>query len=125
MARSIKRITLSFVAILIFTLIVLALRPVPTPTTKNCSTVSGLVENIWEGGGPGDIVITIDEDDNYYYINRGVERGLSANALNETLVNQKIVIAYVNQWTPLDPGRKSRHIANVVWNETTIYTEME
>ena len=70
-------------AIVLFLLSVLSI--VPKPTVDNCEKITGQVANIREGEGDADIVISIKDDDNYYYINRGLERGLVIQDLKDRL----------------------------------------
>lgn len=102
----------------------MALKPLPRPTLKNCRKQNGIVVKIGAGEGPGDIVISLQGDDHYYYINRGQERGLSINCLAAKLQNRKIELLTLKHWTPLDPASDKRHVARVEWEGEEVYSEL-
>lgn len=112
-------------AILFTLLVVLALRPIMSPTPSQCILVPGEVEVIYEGGGPHDVQIRLAGDENRYYINRGAQHGIDAKKLNMVLQGKPAVIAYVLHWTPLDPMGKMRHVAAVYAGGETHYTEFK
>ena len=102
----------------------LALKPLPRPTAENCRKQAGTVVKIETGKGSGDIVLSLQGDDHYYYINRGQERGLSINCLAAKLQNRKIELLTIRHWTPLDPASNTRHIARIECEGEEVYSEL-
>ena len=107
-----------------FAVAILALRPVPIPEEKDCLSVTGTVTEVSEGGVK-DVVIRLSGRKEYYYVNRGLERGLNLKALKEQLTGQEIVMKYPDYWTPLDPVRSSIHISKIEHRGRTLFTEMD
>lgn len=113
-------------AIIILTaLAILALRPLPKATAKNCIKHTGTVLQILPGKGKGDIVIKLANDNNFYYINRGLDNGLKLTDLQNKLVNQPVELLTIKHWTPLDPGAKTKHIAQLTQNGHVVYSELQ
>ncbi len=114
----------SIVLILFFlTFVFLALRPLPKASKTNCDKQSGVVSEVIEGDGEGDIVVKLENDKNYYYINRAVDNGYSAEGLTEKLVNRKVELLTISHWTPLDPFSQTKHIAEIQIEGVIIYSE--
>ena len=122
-----RKIIPSLYAILLLFLgitLLLALRPVPKANMNNCIKISGNVIRVDEGGGQSDIIIDIQGDDSYYYINRGLEMGINLKEMQIALINESAELFYIKHWTPLDPGNKSRHVARVACKGEVFYNEM-
>ncbi len=91
-------------------LAVLIFRPVPLPDEKDCLVIKGKVLEIHEGGAK-DIVFRLSGDDRTFYVNRGIERGLTLERLRTELLGKEITIKYPRYWTPL--GNSSKHISKI------------
>ena len=63
-------------------------------------------------------------DEGYYYINRGLESGLSEASLKNKIMDKEITIHYADHWTPLDPKGIMRHVARLSFGEEVIYNEL-
>ncbi len=109
--------------ILFFGIVFLIFRPVPIPYEGDCLIVDGHVAQIYESGTK-DVSIRLEGNDKIFYVNRGLERGLDLNELNDMLIGEKILIKYPKYWTPLDPGSTIRHISKIEFNGRTIFTEL-
>ena len=95
-STSLKKI-FSFISLfIIIAFALLALRPLPKARLENCTKQTGIVAEVTEGGGVGDIIIHLKNDKNYYYINRGTESGLSISILKEQLVNKDAELLTIN-----------------------------
>ena len=104
--------------------IMLILRPISNPTASNSILIHGEVLSIEKGGGEGDILIRLKEDESSYYINRGLKKGVELNNLKEKLVEEKITIRYADHWSPIDPENRIRHITELKYNNQILYTEL-
>ncbi len=110
------------VDVLLFVL--LALKPVPSPLTKaECIEVSGIVSSVY-GGGVGDLVLSLENDDRQYYINRLLtNEDESFEDWHARLKGKEVTLFFPNYWTPLDYASKLRHLSAVevegaeVWGE--------
>ncbi|MCG2616811.1 hypothetical protein LZZ85_21105 [Terrimonas sp. NA20] len=119
-----KKSVLLIVAISFAAFLLMALKPLPRPTLNNCRKQTGVVSTIESGDGKADIVITLQGDDHYYYINRGQERGLSIPCLITKLKNREIEVLTVKHWTPLDPSSNTRHVARIACEGAEVYSEL-
>lgn len=110
---------------LVVLFVIMALRPIYKPTLEQCALVKGELISIAEAGGPADVAIRLRDDVHRYYINRGIDRGINALALNTELVDNEVEVYYVKHWTPLDPMGTMRHVSRVVYNGAIIYDGIE
>ncbi len=104
-------------------LIILALRPITTLQIDDCIMVSGVATKVWAHQKSKDVNIRIG-DGGHYYINRGLERGLSEASFSNKIMGKEIVIHYADHWTPLDPSGIVRHVARVSYGEEILYDEI-
>ena len=124
--KSLKARNIYFVMLTLFvlTFAFLTLRPLPKASLNNCIKYSGVVSDVLEGDGEGDIVVKLKNSNNYYYINRAIDNGHSVEVLQEKLVGKKIELLTISHWTPLDPASKTKHIAEIKTDGLLIYTEL-
>lgn len=83
---------------------------------EECVVHEIIVTEINEGTS-NDIVIK-DAGTDFYYINRGLEKGLSIKELNKKLLNKKVTLHLPEFWLGT-----SEHIAQLEMNDAVIYTE--
>ncbi len=119
-----KKYITGFIILLVAVFGLLALRPLPKASLKNCETHTGVVEEVLPGKGKSDIVIQIKQDDHYYYINRGMENGLLVADLKSKLTGKQVQLLTIKHWTPLDFVSSSKHIAQLSLNNEVVYSEM-
>lgn len=108
---------------ILLTSAIIIFRPIPILPEERLSVISGTVEDIFEEG-EFDIVLTMKEDQNSYYINRGIEQGLSINDLKSKLIDKEVIIKYPNFWSPLQNSH-IRHLSKLIYENQIIYTELE
>ena len=101
-------------------ILILAFRPV-SMKKEHSSSISGIVKSI-ETGESHDIVFRLAGNNTFYYINRGVESGLSIQDLSDKLLNQEVTLSYSDRWSPLPHGG-SRHITQLIKGEVILYSE--
>lgn len=109
---------LLFIALAAFTL-----RPVPIPAEKDCLVVSGIVEQITEGGVK-DIVFKLEGNNNLYYINRGLENGFTLDGIRKELIGKEVTIKYPDYWSLL-ANKSIRHISKLEHSNKIIFTEID
>lgn len=103
---------------------IFVLRPVPVPDEKDCISLTGTVTNIYEEG-IHDVVFRLSGQEQIFYVNRGLERGLKLEDLRASLTNQEVVIKYPRYWTPLDPSNQTRHISKIEHKGETVFSELD
>lgn len=106
---------------MLLALIFLSLRPLPRATSENCIAVKGEVVKVVAEGY--DLVLTIADNDGYYYINRALDNGIKAEMLSSRLLNKPVTIYYIKHWSLLNINGKTRHIARIEVNGETAYNE--
>jgi len=115
------RKTVLFISlVLILALGFLTFQLVPAASSSNCMTVSGVLTNV---STPccADIVFKLKNDHSTYYLNRGLELGLSISALKEELLNKEVSLRCIKRkWSPLDPGHKMKPLADILLDGKTI-----
>jgi len=88
------------------------LNPVPAPPEEKCFVVIGEVSKIF-AAGQRDIIFQLADINMKFYINRGLEKGLSIEELKTILLQKEITIKYPKYWTPLDFTISIKHISKV------------
>ena len=108
---------------LLFVAVILIFWPVPIVSEDKAVVVEGVVSNIYERGVK-DIVFRLKGDNTAYYINRGLEHGLTIEDLKEKLVGNHVMLKYPKYWTPLDWNNKNRHISKLEFNSDVLFNEL-
>ena len=117
-----KNIFFISVIFLLFIAGILIFRPVPIISEDKAVVVEGVVSEIHERGVK-DIVFKLKGDNTTYYINRGLEHGLTIEELKEKLIGNHVILKYPKYWTPLDWNNKIRHISKVEFNNDVLFNE--
>ncbi len=112
-----------FVLLFCLVFVILALRPITTLHMSHCISTSGIVQSIIAHEGSKDINIRID-DEGRYYINRGLELGLTEAGLKNKILGEEIIIHYADHWTPLDPSGLGRHVSRVSYGNEIIFNKI-
>ncbi len=89
---------------------------VQNPKPEDCEIIEITVSEIFEGTS-NDIVLK-DNGTDYFYINSGLERGLSVTDLSKTILNKKVTLHL-----PKLPIIQSENIAQIAIGEEVIFTE--
>lgn len=117
--RIIKYLFIFFILVLV----VMIFRPITTLHIDDCLSSSGITTKVWAHESSKDVHIRIG-DEGRYYINRGLERGISEKEFSEKIMGKEIIIHYADHWTPLDPTGVVRHVARVSHGEDILYDEI-
>lgn len=120
-----KRLALSTGSFMLLLIILAAalFRPVPILPEHELSITSGIVDEVFEGGEK-DIVFKLKEEDQLYYINRGLEQSLSLSELRAKLIGNEVTIKYPEYWTLINSDY-SRHLSKLEFEGSTIYSEVD
>lgn len=116
-----------FIGLSFFLLCAIALviaRPVPIVSEDKAIIQEGIVSDIYEGGVK-DIVFKLENNNDIFYINRGLERGLEITSLKEELIGKEVIFKYPKHWTPLDWDNSSKHISKVETKNEVIFNEFK
>ena len=101
---------------------ILAFSQLDAPCNKN-TIVEGIVSSVREGGVK-DAVVTLEEHEISYYINRGFEHKFTLESLTQHIVGKKVTIHYADNWTPLSPfGTDSKHITRIEVDQKILYSD--
>jgi len=92
---------------------------IQNPTPDECVVVEIKVTKITEGGVK-DIVFHDDGTD-FYYINRGLERGLNLDSLKRKVLNKTVTLHLAK----FMGGITSKHISQLALGDEIIFTEFK
>ena len=102
-SKLILKILAGLVAIPIFFIASLVFVIGPVDTSKeNSIEVKGEIMEIFEGPSY-DIVFMLADRSTTYYINRGIERGLTIQQLEDQLLGEQVNLWYAKSW-PMEEG---------------------
>lgn len=110
--------------LIVLVIVILCLRPIPILAEKDCLVLKGTVSEIYEGGVK-DIVFKLRGKNQNFYINRGLQRGISLVELQAKLTGREVVLKYPDHWTLLDPNNSSVHISKIEHAGQTVFTELD
>lgn len=108
------------IASLLFALITLTLKSciINNPQPEECVAVKARIVQIDERSGFD--IFLLDDGGDYYYINRGAERGLTVEGLKKKLLNKEATMHL-----PKFVLGTSEHIAQLSIAGDTIFTEFD
>jgi len=89
---------------------------IQNPQPEECEVKEIVVAKIYEGGVK-DIVFALENGD-FYYINRGLEQGLTLEDMRAEVLNKKVTLHLAKTWTGT-----TNHIAQLALGEQVIFTE--
>ncbi|RZS99628.1 hypothetical protein [Aquimarina brevivitae] len=123
----IAKIWFAIVAVIFVVVMALAIqtfRPVRNVTSEDILKITGTVTDVQEGSG-FDIVITLQDDPHYYYINRGLQLGLSVQELQDQIQNKTVTLYPVKRWTIFTTDGNMGHIAKLTYKDKTLFNEIK
>lgn len=120
---SLSKRVFSVLGLILFLLVVYSLRPVPITSEEKCIVSEGKLDSVEEGTSY-DIYLSLEGDEKRYYINRGIEQGLSVEDLKKQLLGKTVRLRYPIYWTLLDPFGKTKHIAKLEYQDQVLFSEI-
>ena len=123
MNRRFKRWAFAIFALLIISLGLLIIRPVPELSPENAQIVKGTIKEISEAG-TYDVVIELEETDQIFYINRGLKKLFDLGQLQSQLIGKEVAITYPRYWSPLDLQNSWKNVSILEIEEKVIYSEL-
>ena len=117
-----KRLTFIFLGIAFVVFLAYSFKPVTTVDSDDCVLISGKIVSIAEGTS-NDIQIRLENDSHYYYINRGIEKGVNLAQLSSKVLNKTVTLYCPNRWTLVSPDGIVPHISRLEKGTTIVYSE--
>ncbi|KAA1243193.1 hypothetical protein [Aquimarina sp. RZ0] len=99
-------------------------KPIRNVQPDEVIEITGIVTKIEEGAG-FDIVISLKNDSHYYYINRGLQYGLSIKQLRNELLNKKVRLYPIKRWTIFTRDGIMGHISKLMIEDQVIFNELK
>ncbi len=113
-----------FVLFIVFMWIMIqTFRPVRNVQPDDVMKIEGNVVDVKEGPG-FDIVITLENDSHYYYINRGLMNGLTIEQVQSNILNKVVTLYPIKRWTIFTRDSNMGHISKIIINNKVIYNEI-
>ncbi|WP_046756341.1 hypothetical protein [Kordia jejudonensis] len=117
-----KRLTFIFLGIALVVFLAYSFKPVTEVDSDDCVLISGKIVSIAEGTS-NDIQIRLENDSHYYYINRGLEKGLNLAQLSSKVLNKTVTLYCPNRWTLVSPDGIVPHISRMEKGTAIVYSE--
>ncbi|MBW1295284.1 hypothetical protein [Aquimarina litoralis] len=99
-------------------------KPIRNVQPDDVIEITGVVTKIEEKGG-FDIAITLQNDHHYYYINRGLQQGLTIQQLQEELMGKKVTLYSIHRWTIFTRDKIMGHISKILVDDRVIFNEIK
>jgi len=125
--KKLGRIWFTFAFILFIAFITVAFqtfRPITNVQPDEVIEITGIVTKIEEGAG-FDIVITLKNDSHYYYINRGLQQGLTIEKLQKEILNKKVALYPIHRWTIFTRDKIMGHVSKLMIGDRVIFNELK
>lgn len=90
---------------------------IQNPKQENCEQIEITVEEIYEGGIKD--IVFLDPNGKFFYINRGLEQGLTLQGMKNKVLNKRVTLHLAK----IIRGTLSNHIAQLSLGQEVIYTE--
>jgi len=117
-----RRFTFIFLGIALVVFLAYSFKPVTTVKSNDCVLISGKIVSI-DQGTSNDIQIRLENDSHYYYINRGLEKGINLEQLSSKVLNKTVTLYCLNRWTIVNPDGIVPHISKMEKGTTVVYSE--
>lgn len=117
-------IIVSIIFIGVMFLAIQTFRPVRNVSPDDVLKITGTVTDVNEAPG-FDIAIAIKDDPHYYYINRGLQLGLTIEELRGQILNQTVTLYPIKRWTIFTTDSNMGHIAKLVYGDTVLFNEIK
>ncbi|AXG68427.1 hypothetical protein KORDIASMS9_00642 [Kordia sp. SMS9] len=117
-----RRFTFIFLGIAFVVFLAYSFKPVTTVNSDECVQISGKIVSI-KKSAENDIQIRLENDSHYYYINRGLEKGINLAQLSSKVLNKTVTLHCPNRWTIVNPDGIVPHISKLEKGTTVVYSE--
>ena len=98
-------------------------KPVTNVQPDDVLELTGKVISIEEASG-FDILIQLENDSHQYYINRGLQNGLSISKLQSDILHKKVTLYSIERWTIFTPDKVMGHIAKIMVEDKVIFNKI-
>ncbi|MBQ0734620.1 hypothetical protein J9332_09880 [Aquimarina celericrescens] len=113
----------SILFIVFMAVVIQTFRPVRNIQPDDVLKIEGIVTKVQEASGY-DIVITLENDDHYYYINRGLLHGLTVEQLSSNILNKKVTLYAIERWTIFTRDGNMGHIAKIMIGDKVVFNKI-
>ncbi|MGH1384191.1 hypothetical protein [Kordia sp.] len=117
-----RRFTFIFLGIALVVFLAYSFKPVTTVKSDDCVLISGKIVSI-KKGDTNDIQIRLENDSHYYYINRGLEKGINLKQLSSKVLNKTVTLYCPNRWSLVNPDGIIPQISQMEKGTTVVYSE--
>ncbi len=114
----------SVIFVIFIVLVIQTFRPVRNVQPTDVIEITGVVLKIEEASG-FDIVITLENDSHYYYINQGLQYGLSIHQLKTDILHKKVTLYSIKRWTIFTRDGIMGHISKLMIDDQVIFNELK
>ena len=97
-----------------------AMQPVPSVNEGKALSKTGIVHAIYEAGEK-DVVFELKQEQQKFYINRGLENGLELVDLQNRLIGKEVTFKFPKYWTPLDWNNSIRSVLKIETKDEVIF----
>ncbi len=104
-------------------IVIQTFRPVRNVQPDDVMKITGRVTDIKEAPG-FDIVITLENDTHYYYINRGLQHNLTTERLKSDILNKEVTLYAIKRWTIFTRDSNMGHVSKVIVDNNVIFNEI-
>lgn len=116
--------TCALIAFIVFiTIAFQTFRPIMNVQPDEVMAVTGKVVGIKEGSG-FDIMIKLENDPHHYYVNRGLEMGLTMEALQVDIFQKTVTLYPIERWTIFTPDKVMGHISKIMVEDKVVFNEI-
>ncbi len=116
---------IAFVLFIAFMSIVIqTFRPVRNVQPDDVMKIEGVVEDLKEAPG-FDIALTLENDNHYYYINRGLQHNLTLEQLRTNILNKRVTLYVIKRWTIFTRDKNMGHVSKLMIDDRVIYNELK
>ncbi|GAA4273450.1 hypothetical protein U6A24_19235 [Aquimarina gracilis] len=105
------------------TVVIQTFKPVRNVQPTDVMKIEGIVVDIKEAPG-FDIAITLENDDHYYYINRGLEFNLTVEELQREILNKKTTLYSIKRWTIFTRDGNMGHVSKLMIEDKVLFNEI-
>ncbi|WP_046743051.1 hypothetical protein [Kordia zhangzhouensis] len=117
-----RRLTFIFLGIALVVFLAYSFTNAPTVHSEDCILISGKVISVKEGTS-SNIQIRLENDSHYYYIDRGMEKGVNLEQLSTKVLNKTVTLYCPNRWTIVNPDGIVPQISKMEKGTSVVYSE--
>jgi len=111
-------LSISGLFLLVLFILFIESQTITDPNPESCTIVETKIINVTEGSSYDIVFLTKNQES--FYINRGLERGLNLDSLRGKIINKTVTLYLVDL-----PLGTSKHIAQLTAGKEVLFTEFK